>query len=75
MLKDRGPRIDGARAADDDAQAVFGETVFEPQFPEAVAAGSEQNFVQIERARTGHDGVGGGAEFVEVFHVTAAAEG
>lgn len=74
VLENGGARIDGAGAADNDAQAVVTEAVRAAHFFETLAASPQQHFVQVQRACAGHDGVGGRAELVEVFHVAFASE-
>ena len=75
MAEDFRARIDGAGAADDDAEIVFSESVFDAQSLEAHSTGTELGVALFNGAGTGHDGIGGGAQFVEMFEIALAAEG
>jgi len=75
MAEDFGGRVNGARAADDDAEVVFGQAALEAET--AVFGGSrpEVNGECVGGARAADNGVGGGAEFEHVAAVAEAAEG
>jgi hypothetical protein len=75
VLEDFGLRVKGAGAADDDAEVEFGESGAEALTAVFRAAGPELDGGKIHRARAGHDGIGGGAEFEEMALVAGAAEG
>ena len=63
VLEDFGLRVKGAGAADDDAEVEFGEAGAEALTAVFGAAGPEFDGGKVHGARTGHDGVRGGAEF------------
>jgi hypothetical protein len=75
VLEDFGVGIERARAADHDAEVVFREAGAETLTAVFHTAGAELDGREVHRARAGHDGVRGGAEFEEMFLVAAAAEG
>ena len=75
VLKNFGLRIEGARAADDDAEVEFRETGAEALTAVFCTAGAKFDGGKVHGARAGHDGVRGGAEFKEVALVAGAAEG
>ena len=75
VIENLGFRIEGPCPADDDAEIVFGEAAAQSFLPIFESAGAEFDGGQVHGAGAGHDGVGGGAEFEEVFLVAGAAEG
>src|SRR5262249_20114522 len=75
MFEDFSARIDGAGAADDDAEVVFGQAPLEARTAVFRTARAELDGAEIDRARARHDGVGSGAQFEQMPLVTLAAEG
>ena len=62
-------RIEGAVAAHEDAQVVFGQAALESSAPELRAARPQVDFHRVHGAGPRHYGVGGSAEFQKVLVV------
>ena len=75
MPKNLRFRIDAAGATDDHAKVVLGEAVRPAQTTETRGTGSHRGVAEFDGTRTGHDGIGGGAQFVEMIVIALAAEG
>ena len=67
-------RIDRARAADNDAQIVFCQAVFEPLLPEFYRAGPHGGGCQVNSARARHHRVRHGAQFQQMLAIMQTAK-
>ena len=74
-LEDFGVGVDGAGAADNDAQVEFRQTAPQAQAAVFGGAGSQGDGVRIHGARAGHHGIGSGAQLEQMLLVTPASEG
>ena len=74
-FKNRRLGIQGSRSANNDAQVVFGQAVFEAQTPVHCGAGPQADWHQVHRSGTGHNGISPGPQFEQKRLVAFAAEG
>jgi len=75
VFEDFRLRVNRASAADDDAQVVFGLPAPDSLLTVFPATRPECHRREIQRPRSGHDGIGGGAEFEQMLLVGFAAKG